>query len=226
MTRPTHARLARHAHEKGAALFGVARLAPDEPAPYPELEALPNYACAISVGVPLSTAVLDTVTDHPSKVYFHHYRQVNALLDQIALSLALVIQETGGRALPIAASQIVDWPRQRAHLSHKHIAQRAGLGWLGRSNLLVNPTYGAGIRLVTVLTDLELEPDSPLLHGCGSCLACLEACPAHAIKRERKDFDHIACFEKLKSFVRAGYVGQYVCGVCVRVCARAQGKGS
>jgi epoxyqueuosine reductase QueG len=121
-------------------------------------------------------------------------------------------------ALPIPASQIIDWERQQAHLSHKKIGRLAGLGWIGRNNLLVNPEFGAQFRLVTVLTNMPLKPDKPLESDCGECRRCLSCCPAAAIKEKQEDFDHKACFNKLKEFRRSGIVSQFICGVCVKAC--------
>ena len=148
----------------------------------------------------------------------HHYRQVNFLLDRAALLTAGLIQDHGYRALPIAASQIIDWDNQRAHVSHKKLGELAGLGWLGRNNLLVNPEFGSRFRLVTILTDMPLGADAPLAMDCGECQRCVSRCPALAIKDTREAFDHRACFEKLKEFKRRGLVGQYICGVCVKAC--------
>jgi ferredoxin len=58
----------------------------------------------------------------------------------------------------------------------------AGLGCQGKSLLLVNPEVVPRIRLVTVLTDLDLPADQPLPNGCGKCRECAKACPAGAIK--------------------------------------------
>ena len=143
---------------------------------------------------------------------------MNFFLDRGALLVADEIQKRGHRPLAIAASQIIDWENQRAHLSHKHVGRAAGLGWLGRNNLLVNPELGAHFRLVTVLTDMPLEPAAPLDRDCGACRACAAACPAGAIKDARETFDHLACFETLKDFRKKGYTTQFICGICVRDC--------
>jgi epoxyqueuosine reductase QueG len=97
------------------------------------------------------------------------------------------------------------------------IGQLAGLGWIGRNNLLVNPELGSRHRLVTILTDMPLVPGRPLDRDCGDCFACLQTCPAQAIKENEEDFDHWACFDKLKEF-RRQVVGQHICGVCVKAC--------
>ena len=143
---------------------------------------------------------------------------MNFFLDRGALLVADRIQKRGSRSLAIAASQIIDWEKQRAHLSHKHVGRAAGLGWFGRNNLLVNPDLGSRFRLVTVLTDMPLEPDVPLGRDCGACRACARACPAGAIKDTREAFDHRACYEALKEFRRKGYTTQFICGICVRDC--------
>ena len=172
----------------------------------------------VSIALPLSPAVLDTISDHPNRLYEHHYRQVNFALDRLGLALAHRIERLGYSALPIPASQIVDWENQRGHLSHKRVAVAAGVGWLGRNNLLVTPARGAQVRLVTVLTDLPLPTDGPLDRDCGDCRDCIPVCPARAIREHQSGFDHLACFEMLKEVQRRRYVGQYICGLCVQAC--------
>jgi epoxyqueuosine reductase QueG len=202
----------------GFDLFGVADIAPLRDGFLLEPGTRDRFRCAVSLGKRLSGAVLDDIRDHPTAVYFHHYRQMNAFLDRGALLLADEIQRRGHRSLPVAASQIIDWENQRAHVSHKHVGRAAGLGWFGRNNLLVNPAFGSQVRLVTVLTDMPLEPDGPLQRDCGACRACARACPCGAIKETREAFDHRACYETLKDFRKKGYTSQFICGICVRDC--------
>ena len=180
-------------------------------------------SCA-RIGYPIGSLNLDDIVDHPTPLYFHHYRQTNAFLDRGALLLADHIQKMGFAALPIAASQIIDWAGQRAHVSHKHVGRAAGLGWFGRNNLLVSPELGSRLRLVTVLTNAPLEPDKPLDDGCMTCRACIATCPAGAIKERRDDFDHKGCFEKLRAFQKLRLVSQFICGVCVKACKGPKGK--
>jgi epoxyqueuosine reductase QueG len=202
----------------GFHLFGVAdvRAARSEFIFPPELVAGLDYG--IALGFRLQEHVLEEIQDHPTYLYFNHYRQVNNFLDQSALKIAAFIQERGYKVLPIATSQVVDWEKQRGHLSHKKIAALAGLGWIGRNNLLVNPRFGAQLRLVTLLTDWPLKTDKPLAGDCGTCAACLSVCPAGSIRKSVEEFDHLACFTKLKEFQKQGYVPQSVCGICVKAC--------
>ena len=60
-------------------------------------------------------------------------------------------------------------------------AARSGLGWFGKSTNILTPTHGSWILLGQVVTDLELEPDSPLKKSCGECTRCIDDCPTGAI---------------------------------------------
>jgi epoxyqueuosine reductase QueG len=205
--------------KEGATLFGVADLSKVKTDDFLlNKELLAKFPHAISIGVSLSKAVLEDILDHPTQLYFHHYRQVNSFLDQFALKITHYVIKEGFYALPIAASQIVDWQNQKAHLSHKRIGVAAGLGWIGRNNLLVNSRYGSQFRLVTILTDMPLITDSPTSDNCEECRKCIAVCPAQATKEKPEEFLHLQCFEKLKEFQKKGYVGQYICGVCVKAC--------
>ncbi len=177
-----------------------------------------QFEWAVAMGKRLLDPVIEDIEDRPTPLYFHHYRQLNFFLDRAAFLTASLIQEKGFRALAIPASQTIDWKNQKGHLSHKKIGELAGLGWIGRNNLLVNPDWGARFRLVTVLTDMPLATDKPLEEDCGVCQRCLPVCPALAIKERREDFDHWACYEKLKEFHKLPLIGQHICGICVKAC--------
>jgi epoxyqueuosine reductase len=213
-----YARLKKLAHDSGAALFGVCDIKGERDSFNLEPEVARTLDLAISVAVRISKKILDEIADRPTRLYFHHYKQVNSLLDQISLKVSNFIQSEGFDAIPIPASQILDWQKQTAHLSHKRIAELSGIGWLGRHNIIVNPKYGAQIRLATILTNMPLLVDKKVKMGCGNCKRCIEVCPAAAIKESQKEFDHLACFEKLKFFQKQRYVDQYICGICVKAC--------
>lgn len=177
------------------------------------------YTRAVCFGLAVSKSVLDTLIDGPTLLYLHHYRQVNYRLDMAAYLLAREIEKQGYKALPFPASQLIDWQNQKGHISHKRVGEIAGLGWIGRNNLLVHPKYGSQMRYNTVFTDMPLEPTAPdPQFGCGSCRRCITACPAGAIAEEPGDFDHHGCFAMLKQFRNQRNVGQYICGLCVKVC--------
>ena len=76
---------------------------------------------AVSFGIVLSVGVLGTLKDGPTQLYLHHYRQLNYRLDMIGYFLGRSIEREGFRAIPFAASQVVDWQRQRGHINHKKV---------------------------------------------------------------------------------------------------------
>lgn len=184
---------------------------------------------AVSLAFPLVREVLAEIQDQPTLLYKHLYRQVNNLMDRTALKLALAMQARGGRAIPIPASQLLDWQELRAHLSHRQVAAHLQLGWYGRNNLLVTARHGAQVRLVTVLTDLPLAESNVLpaeLAGCGACRACAQVCPVNAIHDDPANFNRPACFAQVKQFERIQGIGQQICGICVKACPGPQGLGS
>lgn len=203
----------------GASAFGVGDV--DDLRPYfdflptDQTEGMVN---GISIAVRVSDPVLKGILHAPTRHYLHHYKMLNQLLDQTCLRISLAIQQNGFRAMPIPASQIVDWQKQTAHLSHKMIALRAGMGWIGRNNLLVHPDYGSRIRIATILTDAPLENDTPMEGDCGMCRNCISACPVSAIGETHEVWDRMACLEKLKYFSKTHNIGQYICGICVKAC--------
>jgi epoxyqueuosine reductase QueG len=203
----------------GASLFGVADLRSfkrNEILLTPSL--IDQFPFALSIGFHLSDAIIEQIEDKPTPLYFHHYQRINILLDHMGLIITSSIQDLDYQALPVPASQIVDWKTQQGHLSHKHVAQAAGLGWIGRNNLLVNKKLGARIRLATILTNLPLVANSPVSEDCGTCKGCRFVCPAGAISERPEDFDHIRCYEQLKVFSKTLHFSHHICGVCVKAC--------
>jgi epoxyqueuosine reductase QueG len=208
--------------KEGASLFGVAETSAIKDKFHSlSPKALQGLDWAVALAFHLSDRVMEDVVDGPTKLYFFHYQRVNVLLDELALKVTNFIQGVGWQALPIPASQIVGWEKQRAHVSHKHVAQKAGLGWIGRNNLLVSPQFGSRQRLVTVLTNMPLKVDEPLPWGCDDCRACISSCPSQSIKDRPEDFDHIGCYHQIKALVKAAGISQNICGLCVKAC---QGK--
>ncbi len=182
-------------------------------------ENIENLKYGISIAVRVLDEVLNTIEDHPTRLYLHHYKNLNYYLDRVALKISFKIEEMGFRALPIPASQIVNWETQKAHLSHKMIAKKAGLGWIGKNNLIVHPERGSKIRLATILTNMELKTDTPIERKCTICRKCVEICPANALGESPQDYNMEKCLEKLREFAKKyGFGSQHICGLCVKVC--------
>ncbi len=221
MPHPLQETLKSFAKELGADLVGFCRL---EEAPLPTL---PDHTYAVSIAVKLSDAVLSTIEDAPTFVYFQHYRAANALLDQIAFRTAREIEKRGFSALPVAASQSLGKASPYyGILPHKTAAVLSGLGFVGKSGLFLSNEYGSKVRLATILTSLPVEAESPVVeNGCGSCELCKNACPAGAIfgelpsKNGERNYDPEKCSRYMKEHFQDVGRGS-VCGVCVRVCPK------
>ena len=110
--------------------------------------------------------------------------------------------------------------------SHKLVATRAGLGWVGRSSLLVTFRYGCAVVLGSVLTDAALMHGRPVTEShCGPCTRCVTACPYGAIRGPEwhpgveRDclLDAYLCSRKREeSVAELGF--KHPCGLCMRAC--------
>ncbi len=97
-------------------------------------------------------------------------------------------------------------------ISQKVLGYLVGLGWIGRSSLLVTPEFGPRVRLGTIFTkDYICLTGHPYLGNCGECMACSEACPVSAITK--KQYDVNKC-RRLSLMLRGntGLSAVYVCG--------------
>ena len=203
------------AFENGMSLLGVADVTRIRRTFVIDEDITSDLIYGISIGCRVSEKILETIKEKPNKLYLHHYRTINALLDQTALKLTNFIQDKGFNALPVAASVMLDWQTLGAHISHRLVGYHAGLGWFGRNNLLVNPSYGSKVRYATILTDMPLTTGTPMENGCGECRACVENCPSGAI--EEKTFDLNKCHEQLKIYQNKDHL-TLICGLCLKCC--------
>ncbi|QGG57966.1 tRNA epoxyqueuosine(34) reductase QueG [Paenibacillus sp. B01] len=81
------------------------------------------------------------------------------------------------RVPELRAESMVD----TGELSDRAVAERAGIGWSGKNSFILNRKHGTFIFLAEMITNLPLEPDSPVEDGCGSCTKCIDACPTGAL---------------------------------------------
>jgi len=200
---------------------GICEVGFSQVTPPPEYQDLTS---AISLVLPLSDAVIDSIADGPTHTYFSHYRTVNACLDRVSLSVGLFLQQQGYRYVCVPASQSING--FSSLFSHKAAAVRAGLGTIGRSALFLSDVFGPRVRLATILTNADLSsgflPPSEE-NPCEHCQACVLACPAMALSgksyAEAKDavIDRAACSAHMKQAYQK--IGRgVVCGICVSVC--------
>jgi len=108
---------------------------------------------------------------------------------------------------------------------HKLSAARAGLGWIGKSTLLVTPEFGPRLRLATILLADQLEADLPVTESrCGACDKCSVACPNEAIydvlwqpnAGSKQPFSAANCGKREEYIATLGR--KHACGHCLLVC--------
>lgn len=95
--------------------------------------------------------------------------------------------------LGAAARPTVDY----GPLLERPLASLAGMGWFGKSTMLLTPGFGPWVLLGAVATTLDLAPDAPLRKSCGSCTRCIVACPTGAISPEGHVVDARRCISYL-----------------------------
>lgn len=189
---------------------------------------LNDMKTAISFCVRLQDRVIDEISDKPTFTYFHHYRTVNTLIDQISLRGAIFLQNKGFNCYPIPASQSIRDKRYyySGIFQHRTAATRSGLGWIGKNNCLVTPEYGPRVRLGTILMDGVMEYDEAIDESrCGTCNLCVDNCPALALKGKKwmkgtsreEIIDPRACSDHMSYHYKD--IGRgVVCGICLKVC--------
>lgn len=187
-----------------------------------------NVNNAISLVFKLSDAIVDQIDSAPTHTYFHHYRTMNAYIDSVTHQLVMYLQSLGYNAAAIPASQSIEG--LKGLFSHKQVAVRAGLGYIGKSALFISNKFGPRVRLGTVFTDAPLEVKKEVQKSlCGECNICSKMCPAMAIHNvEFKDgmtrediFDAKACSDFMKEKFK--HIGRgVVCGICMSKCPRGK----
>ena len=119
------------------------------------------------------------------------------------------------------------WYTDTGPILERDLAQRAGMGWIGKNTCLINPKHGSYILLAEIFLDLELEPDLPFTSDqCGTCTRCIGACPTECILPDRT-IDAGRCISYLTIELKEDILpelrplaGDWVfgCDICQMVC--------
>ena len=193
------------------------------------------FRYAISLARKLDDTIVNSLRGGPTRPYFDHYHQVNAELADVVKKVSAALTQAGMLNAPIPItvndSELPDDYEKtlRMPFSHKMAATRAGLGWIGKTDLLITRKFGPRVRLATVLLEKEIHAiGKPITTSrCGKCNICVVKCPARAangklwdVKTDRDLFyNPFICREKCRELSLKNLNEEIsLCGICVFVC--------
>jgi epoxyqueuosine reductase len=255
--RPAAALIKSLAHDAGFDLVGIARAAAPESLRFfgewvarghagemgyltSQVERRSNLQAAFPWARSLIVVGLQYDTPHPYSTeapagggWISRYAWGDDYHDVVKSRLEALVERLVETAGAFQARTYVD----TGPVAEKAYAAAAGLGAYGKNTCLLHPEHGSWFFLGVAVTDLELEPDAPRADMCGSCTACLEACPTQAFP-EPYVLDATRCISYLTIEVKGGIpeplraaMGRHVfgCDICQDVCPwnrRRQHRGT
>jgi epoxyqueuosine reductase QueG len=204
-------------------------------------EKFAGFNFGISIGLRLDTDIVDKIIDGPTYEYYLHYKKVNEnlalLTKEISSELNMNDIETFSISPSVTISDLdkIYSETLRTDLSHKMVATRAGLGWIGKTDLFISKEFGPRLRLVSILIKSPAKSKSnPIdISRCGKCNICVEICPAKAANGKLWDinvdrdefFDPHKCRKQCAEFGRSRLgMDARICGICIAACPVGQQK--
>ena len=142
-------------------------------------------------------------------VYAREYHEINRFLDVTSGEIADLF---GGIPIPatieeIDAKNVEDY--YRITISHRVVAENAGLGWRGKNELIVNERFSCALRLASIVTSLPLIHGKKIEDSCGRC----EACPILKNKDKLENYR-----ENCRRYIINLHLEADVCGKCIKAC--------
>lgn len=192
-----------------------------------------GFKCGVAVAVPIPADVVRGIKEGPTNAYFLAFHEVQRRLDEIVMRGEDFLTAQGFRSYAQTLGRVEEDSEWRTALPHKTVATNAGLGWIGKSCLLVTEEFGSAVRLSSLLTDAPLICGEPVRESkCRGCRRCVEACPAHALSGISWDvhvdreaiLDKEVCRDKQVELTRENtdFAPDFLCGRCFAVCPFTQ----
>jgi epoxyqueuosine reductase len=218
--------LEKHLLSRGASLVGFADLHEINP------ESRDGLPYGVSIAIALDPEAMSEIIEGPTKRYYEEYRRLNLLLDEMGQSTEDYLKAKGYNAVACPTTYNADSINLAAKLSHKAVATRAGLGWIGKCDLLVTRKYGSAVRLTSVITDAPLSTGQPINESlCAHCTRCVDICPGRAVvgknwsagEPRESLYDAFACRDTAFSLSMKGFgIRITLCGRCIVACPWTQ----
>jgi epoxyqueuosine reductase len=146
---------------------------------------LPECQSILVLGIPYSNPAADLPLNEPDashgRVAAYAWGQdYHSVLPGKLQALVYFLEEQVGHPIPNR------YYTDTGPILERDLAQRAGLGWIGKNTCLISPGHGSYFLLAEILLCLPLPPDTPFTSDhCGSCTRCIDACPTHCILPDR-----------------------------------------
>ncbi len=204
------------ARQAGAALVGITRVTEEDLYVGREM----SYEYAVCIGLDM---VYEEMAFAPQKRAAVEVMRAYREISKTAIRVAEAIRAMGWPAKAYGNPNVTD-------ILHIPLAQRAGLGQLGKHGSMISKEHGSNFRLAAVLTDLPMALDEPVDIGvddlCATCTRCVIDCPADAIVNEKRtvrgENKWYVDFDKCVPY----FVKTYGCAICIEVCPWSEpGRG-
>ncbi|MFW9845868.1 MAG: hypothetical protein ACFFD6_03920 [Candidatus Thorarchaeota archaeon] len=199
----------------------------DKTVPY-EQDHLLRSGSIISIGITYDDKAIDAISKSANgsidfnlwNVYAREYGRLNETLNELAQAIA---DEFDG--FPITATlqgltgtvkHVTDY--YGLTISHRVVAEHAGLGWRGKNGLIINENYSCALRFASIVTPVHFEPGTRMNSMCDDCTACEDVCSFIKHRDELPNYRE-NCRRYLVYLQSQGMENE-VCGKCIRACYR------
>lgn len=193
-----------------------------------QFENLYEFGSIISIGVAYRDPIIDHIStmkngeiDYPLwNQYAREYDRINQVLNRIAPAIA---SHFGG--IPLKATIGGDigevkhvWEYWPMVISHRVVAENAGVGWRGKNQLIIHEDFSCAIRFASIITDILLEHGKRVDSKCGDCTACEDVCGFIRHRNTLPDYRE-NCHRYIQ-FLKSKGIEKDICGKCIKACYR------
>ena len=182
-----------------------------------------EYQSALVLAVPYDKQL--SIDNYTEETFDKSILNAKYKLEQILNDIEFALAEEGiSYYIPPVAQQNEE--ELLALFSFKYAAINAGLGWIGKNDVLITEEYGPRVRLSAVLIDHPFEYGNKMTESrCGSCTKCVDICPHKALKganwniktHRNEIIDYHLCNQKRSEYIKS-HGRKNACGLCMAVC--------